>query len=61
MSEIAKLRTREEIPEKYKWKVEKIYSDNEAWEEDFNKLKQLAPKLSEYSGKLSDPKELFDE
>ena len=59
MSEIAKLRTREEIPEEYKWKVEKIYSNNEAWEEDFNKLKQLSPKLSEYSGKLADPKELF--
>lgn len=60
MSKISKLRTREEIPEQYKWKIEKIYNNNEAWEEDFNKLKQLAPKLSTYSGKLEDPKELFN-
>ncbi len=52
MSEIKKLKTREEISEQYKWKVDKIYEDLESWEKDFKELKSLAPKLCEYEGKL---------
>ena len=35
---------REEIDAKYKWKLEDIYADNSLWEEDFNKVKQMARK-----------------
>lgn len=58
MSEVKKIRVREEIPTKYKWKIEKIYQGIKEWEEDFKVLKEKAPKLKELSGKLGDGKEL---
>lgn len=60
MSQVVKLRTREEIPSEYKWNIEKVYKNNEEWEKDFQKLKELSPKLTQYSGKLGAPKELYD-
>ncbi|GAA0122499.1 MAG: oligoendopeptidase F [Clostridium argentinense] len=55
MSEVKKLKTRDEIHEKYKWNVEKMYANEDAWESDFTKAKEIAPKLLEYKGKLKDP------
>lgn len=59
MAEVKKLKTREEIPQECKWKVERIYADTKAWEEDFLKLKELAPQIAKYQGKLSNAKELL--
>jgi len=47
------LKKREEIKEEFKWKVEKIYTNIEAWEKDFQELKSEAIKLKDYSGKLT--------
>lgn len=58
MSEVKKLRVREEIPVKYKWKIEKVYAGIKEWEEDFKVLKEKAPRLKEFSGKLGEAKEL---
>lgn len=60
MEEIKKLKTRDEIDIKYKWKIQKIYKDIDEWEKDFKVLKNTAPELSKFSGKLSDSKELLD-
>lgn len=60
MANVKKLKNREEISEKYKWNIKKVYGDLEAWEKDFNVLKEKAPKLSNYSGKLSEGKELLN-
>lgn len=57
---MGQIKRREEIPKEYKWNIEKIYKDVEAWKEDFEKLKIEAPKLSEYTGKLSDGKVLLE-
>ena len=35
MSEVKKLRLREDIPSSYKWNIEKIYKDSTQWEEEF--------------------------
>ncbi len=59
MSEIKKIKTREEIDAAYKWNIEKIYKNNDEWEKDFAKLKDEAPKLKDFSGKLGDAKELL--
>ncbi len=59
MSEVKKLKIREEVPEKYKWNVEKMYLDEKAWESDFIKAKEIAPKLLDYKGKLKDPNMLL--
>jgi oligoendopeptidase F len=53
-------KTRNMIEEKYKWKIEKIYKDSVAFDEDFNKLKDLIPHLQGYSGKLGDAKKLLE-
>ncbi|MBU5483354.1 oligoendopeptidase F [Clostridium sp. MSJ-11] len=60
MENTKKIKTRDEIEPKYKWAIDKIYSNESLWEEDFSKLKELTPKLSHYEGKLSDGKELFN-
>lgn len=39
---------RNEIPEEYKWKLEDIYASNDLWERDYQKVKEMADKLSPY-------------
>lgn len=60
MADVQKIRTREEIPSEAKWKVELIYSNVEDWQQDFEKLKETAPRLSDFSGKLGDQSELLN-
>lgn len=43
--------SREEIPNEFKWKLTDIYSSDEAWEDDFQRLKRL---LEEMKGKERD-------
>lgn len=43
--------SREEIPDQFKWKLTDIYSSDEAWEDDFQRLKKL---LEEMKGKEGD-------
>ncbi|WP_163194128.1 oligoendopeptidase F [Clostridium thermarum] len=60
MAETKKVKTRDEIAEKDKWDIGKIYASVELWEEDFKKLKNEAVQLKEYIGKLSDPNKLLE-
>jgi oligoendopeptidase F len=53
------LKKRDEILAKDKWKVEKIYKDIKSWEKDFEELKVMAPKVSQYEGKLKDGEKLL--
>ena len=48
-----KLKKREEIDEKYKWKVSKIYEDVNAWNKDFDSLKKDVLDFKNFEGKLS--------
>jgi len=47
-----KISIRDDIKENYKWKISKVYEDEETWEKDFQELKNEAPKLKDFSGKL---------
>ena len=47
-----KLRSRNEIDDKYKWNLKDIFESDELWEENFNSLQQKADKLSEFKGTL---------
>lgn len=47
-----KLPKRDEIDNKYKWKLEDIYSSNEKWEEDFKQIKNLTGEITKYRGEL---------
>lgn len=45
---------REDIDEKYKWKLEDIYESLEKWEQDFKKVKQLSGKMAKLKGHLGE-------
>ncbi|MBU3190695.1 oligoendopeptidase F [Clostridium bowmanii] len=59
MSEVKRLKTRDEINSTYKWKVDKMYVSSAAWEEDFEILKSKAPKMQIFSGKLGRAEDLL--
>lgn len=44
---------RQEVQEKFKWKLEDIYPSDEKWEEEYDKAQKLND-FSEFSGKLGD-------
>lgn len=44
---------RNQIDEKYKWNISKIYTSDELWEADFNKLTSLIPVIKEFKGTLN--------
>lgn len=48
-----KPRERKDIDAKYKWDLSSLYANDEAWEKDFEKAKELAKKVKEYQGKLA--------
>jgi oligoendopeptidase F len=60
MGQVKKLKSRNEIPDQYKWKIEKIYKNVEVWEDDFRLLKLKAPKLIEYAGRLGEADKLLE-
>lgn len=56
-----KLLKRDEIEEKYKWKLEDMYESDELWNEEFDKAMKLSGELKEFAGKLGEsPKTLLD-
>jgi oligoendopeptidase F len=59
MAEVKKTRTREEIEEKDKWRVDKIYANNEDWEREFSLLKEQAPRLRDFQGTLGEAAKLL--
>ncbi|EES91070.1 oligoendopeptidase F [Clostridium botulinum] len=59
MTEVKRLKTRDEIKSEDKWNIEKIYSNVGEWENDFYKLKEKAKEFEKYKGKLSNPDELL--
>ncbi|WP_300257887.1 oligoendopeptidase F [Clostridium sp.] len=58
MNEVKKLRRRDEILECDKWRIDKIYETPAKWSEELNKLKEEAPKLKDFEGKLANKEEL---
>jgi len=59
MSEVIKLKTRDQLDSMYKWNVEKMYKGSAEWEEEFETLKSKAPKMQKFSGKLGTAEELL--
>ena len=54
MSQGKKLPKRSEIAEAYKWNVSSIYTSIDAWEEDFNWVKDHAKKIQQYVGRVGE-------
>ena len=54
-----KLKSREEIPEEYKWNLEDIFRSDEEWEKTFKEAEQTLSKAKEYIGRLGDNIDIF--
>lgn len=48
------IKQRSEIPEKYKWDIEDMYSDEETWQADIDEGLKMAEDLAGYAGKLTE-------
>ncbi|MGI5901359.1 MAG: oligoendopeptidase F [Desulfitobacteriia bacterium] len=55
------LRTREEIPQEYKWKLEDIFASDEEWEEKFQEAESLIGLVDNYQGRMAESPEKFKE
>jgi oligoendopeptidase F len=53
-NKVSRLPKREEIEDSYKWKLEDIYESKEAWEKDFERVKQLTGQVPEFRGHLGE-------
>ncbi|WP_048602397.1 oligoendopeptidase F [Rubeoparvulum massiliense] len=53
MGNAVRYHSRTEIPEKYKWDLQKMYESDAAWEQKFEEMKRRLPELKEYEGKLA--------
>lgn len=51
---------RDQIPAEYKWRLEDIIKDNQAWEELFFKVDERIGHFAKYADKLADEDMLFD-
>ncbi len=50
------LKERNQIEEKYKWNLDSLYINDDAWETDYISSEQVFKALSEMKGKILDDK-----
>lgn len=55
-----KYNSRQEVPEKYKFDLNDIYPDVESYNKGYEKCAELIDKLSQYKGKMKDPKSIYE-
>ncbi|WP_026882715.1 oligoendopeptidase F [Clostridium akagii] len=60
MDKIEKTKSRDMIEEKYKWKIDKIYKNNQAFEEDLKKVKNYVSQIGNFSGKFGESTKLLE-
>lgn len=59
MEQEGRLRKREEIPERDKWRIQDLYTDESVWEEDCKKLQQTMEQMEAFQGRSSDGADVF--
>ncbi|SNX52702.1 oligoendopeptidase F [Thermoanaerobacterium sp. RBIITD] len=55
-----KLKDRKDIDDKYKWRLEDIYANDEDWNKDYDNVKKLINDILNYKGKIKDENALLD-
>ncbi|PLR97603.1 oligoendopeptidase F [Bacillus sp. T33-2] len=53
-TKVKTLPARSEVPAEHTWRLEDIFPDDQAWESEFNEVKQLLPGIKEFEGKLGE-------
>jgi oligoendopeptidase F len=48
-----KLKKRSEADKKFTWAIEDLFSSDELWTKEYQKVKEMLPKVTEYKGRLS--------
>ncbi|MDF2633972.1 MAG: oligoendopeptidase [Pelosinus sp.] len=51
-TEKSRIPNRQEVSAEYKWHLEDLYTSDEDWQADYNKVKAMLPMVAEYKGKL---------
>jgi oligoendopeptidase F len=51
-TETSQIPSREQIAAEYKWHLEDLYTSDEAWQADYDKVKAMLPTVVKYKGKL---------
>lgn len=54
-----KLKSRADLPDSDKWRLEDIFPDNQAWDEEFKEVEKLIPLAEQYKGHLGDRSEIL--
>ncbi len=61
MNDSGKLKRRDEIDSKDKWAIQDLYPNDEMWNQEYNKVEVMIPKLASYEGKaISSAEELYN-
>ncbi len=60
-STVQKLQNRNEVPEEDTWRLGDIFASDVDWEKEFQEIKEMIPKISEYQGKLGESADVFYE
>ncbi|MDE8564614.1 oligoendopeptidase F [Anoxybacillus rupiensis] len=58
---VKSLPKRNEIPIEETWRLEDIFPSDEAWEQEFQEVKKMLPKLADYQGRLGESADVFYE
>jgi len=53
MAEMKNLPKRSEVDQKFTWAIEDLYVSDDLWQKDYEKVKEMIPKVIEYQGRLS--------
>lgn len=53
-TQVKKLPTRSEVPVEDTWRLEDIFTNDEAWEKEFQEVKDLLPDVQNFKGKLAE-------
>ncbi len=57
LAQVDEAPTRDQIEDQYKWDLTDFSASDETWEEDYNKLLETIPSVSQYQGKLGESAE----
>lgn len=53
------LKSRTEIPDQYKWHLSDIYVTEQDWEQDFKKLEEMIPQITNFKGEINSSQQLL--